>query len=579
MHVRTTSQTSIATKIQDFSKSGLVAAFLLFGVYLAITSLRPLNSFWSIDGGGKFIYMVSTIMTGDLFAPIIYPQRLLDENINFVPIFYRIVEGDQFYTWWSPFLPLLSIPFYKLFGNLGLYILPALSGAFCAYFSAKITQLLINQHGAAWLVFAVVAFTTPIAFYSQMFWEHTLSVALLLISLYCILKANILNKVGWAFFGGAVGSLAAAFRPESAIILAGFGVVWLFKDWRKAMIYGVSFVTASLPWMGFNYVQSGNLLYPSMDQFTSAPTLGQINRGGVAQFFSYLLFNAPIRYGFAISKVNLLVAGAGVLLSVVPPFVKKLRWLVLPGYLAVAWTSFQLLSEPAGYRAVHGFILIAPVVLLSVWLFVKIKPLSDSFYSLLLLGGLAAMGAAYVLKSWEAAGGLQWGPRYLLVFYPLLSIAAGVGLSKIWADFSNPMRSSLIACTLLFMVLGLGYEFRGIDSVRQTAFYADASEKAALQINGKPMLLGCDANTLMPELYWQKPVFSILRSNLEIWNDHLASIGINSYYQVEFDLCLLNQMDEIKAYREENPSGIIVQDCDVTRYQNHEEGFCHSVSP
>lgn len=579
MHFRTSSHTNLVAKILDFSKSGLIATLLLFGVYLAVTSLRPLNSFWSIDGGGKFIYLVSTIKTGDFFGPILYPQRYLDENINFVPIFYRIVKGDQFYTWWSPFLPLLSVPFYELFGNFGLYIFPALSGAFCAYFSAKIALLLSKKNGVSWLVFAVVAFTSPILFYSQMFWEHTLSVALLLLSLYCILKANLINQVRWVILGGVVGSIAAAFRPESAIILAGCGAVWLIKDWRKAIIYGISFAAASLPWMGFNYIQSGNFLYPSMDQFTSSPTLGQINRGGVLQFFTYLLFNAPIRYGHAVSKINLVIASVGVFLSIVPPFIKKMRWLVLPGYLAVAWTSFQLLIEPAGYRAVHGFLLIAPVVLLSVWLFVNIKPLSDSFFSLLLLGGLAAMGAAYILKSWEAAGGLQWGPRYLLAFYPLLIIAAGVGINKIWTDFSNPLRFCLTACSLGLLILGAGYQYRGVDSVRQTALYADATEKATMQISGKPMLLGCDADTLMPELYWQKPVFSILRSDLEKWNDHLESAGISSYYQVDFDLCFLNQMDEIKAYREENPSGIIVQDCDVTRYQNGEEGFCQPVSP
>ncbi len=523
--------------------------------------------------------MESTIASGDALAPILYPSRVYDQNAEFVPLYYRVSEGDQFYTWWSPFLPLLSIPFYQLFGYLGLYVLPALCGALSAFFAGKTTHLLSRSNPAAWAVFAAVGIATPMAFYSQMFWEHTPSVLALLTALYAILKADQSGKARWAVLAGVCGSLSAAFRPESILILFGFGLVWLIKDWRKALWFGGAFVAACLPWMAFNLIQSGNALYPSMDQFAGRPSMDQISRGGVRQFITYVFFNAPVKYGAAISKPNLLIAGAGVLVSVVAPFIRRLRGLVVAGYLAVAWTALQLLVEPIGYRAIHGFILIAPLVLLGVWLFADFPRLRRSLFPWLVIGAILVMGAAYILKSWEAAGGLQWGPRYLLSFYPLLLIAGGVGLARAWPTFLPGLKYALVSSALILAVLGIAFEYRGINSVRETALYADSTATAVLEYSGKPMLLGCDADTLIPALYWQRPVYSILHSDLETWNDHLETIGVDSYYQIEFDLCFLNQLDEIAAYRQENPTGMIVQDCSVTQYQNQEENFCQTIAP
>lgn len=570
---------SSTAKRDSFSLYGLWGTLLLFFIYLGIVLLRPLDSFWSIDGGGKFIYMVSAITSSDLLAPIIYPQRAIDPQAAFVPIFYRIIKGDEFYTWWSPFLPMISIPFYKLIGQIGIYILPALCGALCAFFSGKITFLLRNTNLSAWLVFGAVGLSSPIAFYSQMFWEHTPSVAFLLIALYFVLKYDDSKSGKGMALSGAFASLSAAFRPELAILCFCFGIVLLIKDWRKAFFFGLGFLLMGIPWMLFNQIQSGNFLYPSVGEIVGKSSFDLIQEKGIISFISHILINSPARYGYPVSPTNQIIAAVGIFLGLAAPLFKQTHPLVIPAYLAISWVSFQLLIEPAGYQAVHGFLIIAPGVLLAVWYFKKITSNRMRLFLWILVASVVGIGVVYILKSWEAAGGLQWGPRYLLAFYPMLMIAGGVGISLTWNEFKPFLQKSLLICMIIFILIGVGFQVRGILMVRQMAIYTSTTADSVQKISDRVMLLGCDADTLVPELYWQKPVFSILRSDLKKWNEHLDKNKITSYYQIDFDFCFLAQVDQIAQYRQTNPAGIVVRECDVQKYREKNPNFCAQINP
>lgn len=97
----------------------------LFGLYLALAAGRPAGIFWSLDEGGKFLYLQSVLASGDPRAPLPYPGRGLDPGLEAVPLFYWIKAGAEIYPWWPVGFPLLSLPFYQVFGWLGLYIVPA----------------------------------------------------------------------------------------------------------------------------------------------------------------------------------------------------------------------------------------------------------------------------------------------------------------------------------------------------------------------------------------------------------------------------------------------------------------------
>jgi len=162
-------------------------AFLLTISYLLIANLRPAGYFWSIDEGGKYIYMQSTILIKDPTAPIQYPFREIDPAGEFPPFFFRIQKGDQFYTWWQPGLALLTIPFYLLFGAYGIYVLPAISGGLTIGLAGSIAYKVSNNRWGPTFVTLIAGIATPVAFYSQMFWEHTLSTAFLMGCLYLII--------------------------------------------------------------------------------------------------------------------------------------------------------------------------------------------------------------------------------------------------------------------------------------------------------------------------------------------------------------------------------------------------------
>ena len=73
-------------------------------------------------------------------------------------------------------------------------------------------------------------------------------------------------------------------------------------------------------------------------------------------------------------------------------------------------------------------------------------------------------------------GGLQWGPRYLLVTAGPLSLVAAETVSRLWASRDLlPLLRAAIVCAL---VLGLAVQGMGLSMLRQHRLCADAVERA-----------------------------------------------------------------------------------------------------
>ena len=552
-------------------------ASLLAVFFFILAAIRPHSYFLSIDEGGKFIFLQSILKTGSLSAPIVYPYQELDPQTQFVPLFYRIMRDTEIYTWWSPGLVLFSIPFYWLLGAIGIYILPALAGGITAGLTGLVTLRLRPRN--PWLAVLAVIITglaTPIAFYSQVFWEHTLSTAFFMGSLYLLLGTRNPDQRKWALIAGCLGAMSVFFRTETLIILLGFGIVMLIRERRQAFAFGGGFVLVLLSAMAVNYSITGFPFTPNLSAVSSGTPLNLVRNNGI-KTIAYFLFNFPRMYALEINNTSMIwgtVLAAG---AIIFPFIKRLKWLAIPCYLGVVAICTTVLFSAVGYRAIHGFLLLAPHVLFAVWYFTLQESYKNSNLPYLLLAGFLAFMLVFIIKGWSGAGGLQWGPRYFLPFYPMLVIGSLLGIAQEWQQSSRILRIGLASAYLLAVFVGIGFEVRGMVSVNRLASFAQQTSTYMSNFNDKPALITCDINTLIPEIYWAQPVFSILKSDMDAWMENASQMGIQDFYRLSFDLCFLNNIDEISRYRLENPSGIQAEVCSVREFAAQNPDYCRPL--
>ncbi len=533
----------------------------LFCFYLIWVMLRPPGVFWSLDEGGKLIYIQNVLKTGHPSAPLIYPGRILDPDLRFVPLYFFIRRGDLIYSWWPIGFPLLSLPLYELFGWVGLYILPAISGALCAYFAGAITRRLCPQSSWLSLVAAfVTGLATPVTFYSTVFWEHTPSVAMFLGSVFALLVAWYDRQKKWLLLAGILGSLSIFLRLDVGPMLFGIGLVLLVLRWKDGILFGASLSVASVPWMMANWRIMGNPLEPRWDRLATTGLFAGLDQVK-EKFVPYVLFNAPKVGAFALSDPILWGGALLTVIGVAALFFHHWQWLSLPAYAGVLAICAWVLIQSEIYRSVHGFVLIAPHVLFASWLLVRRRAWGDSPFVAFVLAAFGCYGIVYVLRAWIAAGGLQWGPRYMLALYPLLVIASLVGLVYAWPSIGKHLRVGLTTVYLAGVLVGLGFEARGLYSTRLTMGFYSQSGQAVRELGEKPIVTECSWLPLVvPDLYWNGNMFNINGIPLESWLENARRAGINTFDKVEMLSCNTTPLDQVQREYARVPGGIEIRE-------------------
>jgi hypothetical protein len=526
-----------------------------------LTLTRPAGVFWSLDEGGKFLYLQNTIKTGIPGGPLIYPGRDLDPDLRFVPLLWLVRVAGQYYSWWPVAFPLLTLPFYLLFGWTGLYLMPAVSGAVCALCSGLIVRE--TCPGKPRLTVAAVlisAAATPVLFYSTTFWEHAPAAALLLGAIWLALRAQRTRQAGWLIVAGVLASWSTLLRTEDAALVAGLGLALLLWRWRWGLAFGATYAVACLPWLLANWVLMGNIFSRQWQALMGAPALSGVTSAPWL-FISYLLFNAPLVGAFDLGPVALSVGASLTLIGVCAVFIERLRWAVAAAYLGLAILCGSVLLEPSGYRSVHGFLLIAPGVVAGAWLLARRSTWERSLAPAILLGGVAIFGAVFVARAWLAAGGLQWGPRYLLALYPLLVAAAVAGLGLSWSAMPGRLRWAVGAAYALLTLVGFGFQVRGALEANQLLSYYAASRQAVERLLPGPIATNCTWLAMVaPDLYWSGAVFTVEGPQaLAAWKSAAWRAGQRFYYSVEMDACSITPLDQVAKGRQANPSGLVVQ--------------------
>lgn len=481
------------------------AVIVVLVTYIITWATLPPDIFWSADEGAKYIQL-RTMQAG---YEVPYLGQRLDPDFRFYPqhpVFPRPLPDGTFHLHWAIWFPVLSLPFFEWFGLPGLYVVPLVSGVLVAALSGWLAQRILPA-AAPWTVLAV-GLASPIFLYSMLFWEHTLAVLLALAGLWqamhkrwwlvvILLVAAMLLRIELLFFGLAVlGAVGITWLPRAQLSRR----QWLLLG--LAGVIGVVLVASVA-----QLLASRGLIVPRYQQFIDLARATASNPdfwGSLPRRLFETWVNTTARVGLILpQEYGWLAIGGSVLMMVallVPPRVR----------IVFIWGAGVLLGIAAGYglilaeryRTLHGFVLVAPQVVFMA-LLLNYERRNQRFETTLfmfttelyLLLGVVAV----IVRHADITANIEWGTRYLLTLYPLLSIYGVVGVVHfLRSDAAGWQKRLTVALAILLFLMGCGYQLRGLQEIRDT--------KAELQPQLRALALAPEP--VVTDLIWIPSVLS-----------------------------------------------------------------------
>lgn len=451
---------------------------VLFGAAAAFYGLvacwfLPPQALWSPDEGAKLLQLKSLRWeAGQWRYDLLYPGRALDPQLQFAqlhtPQDLLRVRAQQLYFQRLPLFPALVWPWFQWWGMYGLYLWPVVGGAA----TGVLAWLLLppaERRGAMW---GVIAFGSPVTLYATIFWEHTLATA-------CALAG------AWLLFRW----LPPA-RQRSPGVYLGLGV-WLgFSVYLRQEI--LLFVLAYLVAQGLVNAQArGSLLWVGLGlALTLAP---------------FPLLHRALFAGQAVADNQLYLFYPGYYLQKNPPA----QWLLdlffgpplgeapTPGWLGRLWVftaivaialgwerrphlllraaqtfclslnvvvAAAFLFTPLAYRSGHGLLFTAPWVVVGLSRLPELWHRGPRHLKVLVLTTVLGLGGYTVgilgFRAGAPHGGLEWGARFAMVFYPLLALLTFWHWSFKQAGYVRGL------CVVALCLLGVGFQLRGFLTIR-----------------------------------------------------------------------------------------------------------------
>jgi 4-amino-4-deoxy-L-arabinose transferase-like glycosyltransferase len=410
----------------------LTAIALIYGLLLVVL---PKSSFWITDGGNKFIQVQNLATHGRLTLD--YPAAELDPEARFFPFaghhFHRLSDGiHSFYPF---YFPLLSLPGFKLFGIAGIYLLPMLAGLLVVALARRLDRDLAVSDTSGWGSL-LLAFGTPLLFYSLTFWEHTLALFFSTAALVLLVRELRRDKSAFAYAcAGVLLGLSTILREEGYILLLAVlpAGVWVGRSrgWRNLLRQWSPVALGWLAVMGPVWILQTHLyghflgihwaIYGELSQGTGG--LGGLIRAKAANFFVFLFrFHAQI-------WLSVLCAAPMVALVALGAFCVRTRdqirlKLVLLGACGLGslvltillvrqpQPVFQTLQTQALLSGTPFLLLLAPAI------GQMLRSEKTGLRFGVLVSVLTIAGTCLALNT--ADMGIIWGPRHFLCLYPLL---------------------------------------------------------------------------------------------------------------------------------------------------------------
>ena len=425
----------------------IILGGILFSLYLQGQVADGV--YFSGDGGLKAL-LAKQLATGELRFDLAIPEATWIQELWNAglypydePYVYQVAE--KYYITFPYTFPLVTAPFYALFGYRGLYIIPLVScWVVWLVFYLDCLRLSLNNLVTA-LGLICLIFASCLTIYSAMYWEHTLAVALSFtgLSLWFIFDReargkkqegrNKENKINCqqkntfkTIVSGILIGLAVWFRPEFifvVVITIGLAIFTSSYSQFKNILF-------------FNTQNLQPIIFPIRQQLVLAISMILT----VAGFF----ISNKIIYGYAIG-----IHG-----------IQAVEPIPLSDRLMGAWQNFTGMSLTL---IEYLPIIIIPILYL---LFYGIQKLFfaksaiikfPDLYAIAYLSIIAFMiGVSLLVPVGTAgliSGGKQWGVRFLLMLVPVITLLAAIQLQQI--ENNKLLRYFTIFMIVLLTAIGI----------------------------------------------------------------------------------------------------------------------------
>jgi hypothetical protein len=452
-------------------------------IYLATLSTLPPSVFWSPDEGAKFLQMYGGMADAGAPHRPAYRAAVADPFYTFYPaasIYPQPLWPAGVRSHWPPLFPVLSSFFFKTLGVWGLYAIPMGGGILAAAGAGALARRHVPAAVAPAMVLAGVA--TPLLFHAVLVLEHTLTCTLGLGALLCgqrLLDGGpIRRRLGWglAALVGVLGMLAM--RDETVIFLGALACAGALLAGSKR----VKWLLAG----GAGAIAAALAFFPDCPADTAgraaalAADAGRALRGladpglwrGLPHHVLWVLVADPSQFGAPLTTEWAAVGLAGLGLCGVAAIVVPRRRLAcwMAGACLVGLISALGLGHPERYRAVHGFLLPMPCLVLA-WLPTPSAGCSRTRAERFLCALLPLYLALYTFATWllrRPTGGPEWGLRYPLIAYLLAAVLGAMACARFARANRGARRVAGLTAAAMLCAISVGYTLRGVFEIQVT---------------------------------------------------------------------------------------------------------------
>jgi hypothetical protein len=465
-----------ASRIPYPSLFPVVGGILALLVYLGIAwFVLPPHGFWTSDEGAKLLQLQNLRwQDGRLAYDIAYPGREVDPDLHFAqndPLWgsLRVLDG-RLYLQRFPVFPLLALPLFRWFGFYGLYLLPAVGGAV----SGVLALQLLDPGDRRFGMWMLIAFGSPVFIYATIFWEHTLATCLGLAAAWIAFRVGPVARpiaprqvCGWVAAGAILG-ISAYIRLEMLIfgLALLFAYWWVVRDGRWGPLWaGVSLGLVMLPYRPLHGMMFGGQQMPqhTANLFYPFYYLVRAQWRAVPDVLIGPYAESSIDAGWlgGLGAIAAVIAVAHSFSAIDSPAMRAVR---LAGLAITAITGAIFLFNNTLYHSGHGLLFTTPWALLGLVRAREVWQRGNWRARVILLSVVLGL-IGYTLevigfRSSGPHGGLEWGARFAMPFYPPLALIAAWDLGAKRRD----VKTLVLVGALMF--LGLGFQVRGIWTIR-----------------------------------------------------------------------------------------------------------------
>ncbi|MDY6782676.1 MAG: dolichol-phosphate mannosyltransferase [Cyanobacteriota bacterium] len=538
----------------DYFSWVIILAGILYSLYLCWQV--PKDVFFNGDGALKAL-LAQQISRGQMRFdlvnnPALWLHQLWKKGLYPYkePFVFRL---NQRYYISFPFpFSLLTSLFYRLFGYRGFYFVPLASTWIIwlsFYWAGRALQL--SGWGISFGLLLLI-FASPLTFYSAMYWEHTLAVALSFMGIAVVF----FTPENWPgiiqiLLGGFLVGSSVWFRSEllamvvALVLLTGLG---LFLDpsftiikslsdgstqnlanWSMGILENKRIIfCAGMIWaVGFFWI-CNKLVYGRFLGIHSLLVLNEFSwkRRIKEAFESFKQLNTsyfryfPIAF-FPTAYLLAFLVQKGIGIGQPKWAIFSLSGLLLS--LTVLMAIFKGISQLKFLIKKRGLFLIS-ITGWSYFLLVNEVQVSHQMWIVYLLYVSYTIGVSCLVDfapGEEIVGGKQWGPRYLLILMPFTTLLTVKQLQVLWSSSNFALTYSSFAFALILLGMGcyqniyFGFQYfykahegiaPALDALRQSSHqiiacsHQYAAQALAFSLSNEKSLLCVENHEAMIEL-------------------------------------------------------------------------------